>query len=418
MNIKYAFKISFVALKTNKSRSILTILGIVIGITAILIVTSLGRGAQDLILGQIQGMGSKTIIILPGRQPAGTSEASMSSMMETMFGDSLRERDIEALKKKSNVPTLARIMPIVFGSAGAVYESETYRMTIFGVDDLVIKLYDLSVAEGAFFSEDDVRTKADVVVIGSKIKEELFGSSEALGQRIKMKGRNFRVVGILAKKGSGSLVNFDDTAFVPYTTAQQYLFGIKYYHRVVLEADLEQNVDRTVKDVETTLRDLHNITDSNKDDFHLETQAGLMDTVGTITSILTIFLAAVAAISLVVGGVGIMNIMLVSVTERTREIGLRKALGATKRDILSQFLFEAMALTAAGGIIGIILGASISFLVSLALSSKLGVNWAFTFPFSATLLGLGVSTAVGFFFGLYPARQASRKNPIEALRYE
>jgi putative ABC transport system permease protein len=335
-----------------------------------------------------------------------------------MFGDSLKERDVEALQKKSNVPTLTRLMPIVFGTANATYENELYKLTILGANDWVISLYDLSLSEGSFFTDEDVKARADVVVIGSKVKDELFGSSDALGQKIKIKDRNFRVIGILKKKGSGSLVNFDDGAFVPYTTAQQYLFGIKYYHRIVIEADSEADVDQTVADVESTLRETHNIDDPEKDDFHLETQAGLMDTVGMITSILTLFLAAVAAISLLVGGVGIMNIMLVSVTERTREIGLRKALGATRRDILVQFLLEAITLTGVGGLIGIAFGATFSFMSALALSKFANLDWQFVFPVSAMLLGLGVSAAVGLIFGIYPARQAASKSPIEALRYE
>ncbi|MDO8429943.1 MAG: ABC transporter permease [bacterium] len=413
MIFKYNLKTALRGLEANKSRSSLTILGIVIGITAIMMVMSLGEGAQNLILSQIQTIGSKTIAILPGRQPKGIMDS-----LGTMFGDSLKERDVEALKKKSNVPNLAKIMPLVFGSASATYQNESYRLTIFGVDDLVVKIYDLEIENGDFFTGEDVKGRADVVVIGSKVKEELFGSSEAIGQKIKSKGRSLRVVGVLKKKGSGSMVNFDDAVFIPYSTAQQYLFGIKYYHRIIVEADSENNVSRTVEDIKITLRNMHNITDPEKDDFYIETQEGMMSMVSTVTSALTLFLAAVAAISLLVGGVGIMNIMLVSVTERTREIGLRKAIGATEKNILTQFLLEAVLLTATGGFIGIVLGASLSFLTSLVLSKYANLEWVFVFPVLAAFLGLGVSAAVGLVFGLYPARKAAQKNPIEALRYE
>ncbi len=222
----------------------------------------------------------------------------------------------------------------------------------------------------------------------------------------------------MPKKGQFSFLNFDEVAIIPYTTAQQYIFGIKYFHRLVIEADSEANVPRTVEDIKITLRNSHNITDPEKDDFFIETQTEAMETVSTITNVLTLLLAAVAAISLLVGGVGIMNIMLVSVTERTREIGLRKAIGATEKDILTQFLLEAVILTLIGGIIGIILGASFSFATSLILTQVLSLSWAFTFPVQAALLGLGVAAFVGLVFGLYPARQASLKSPIEALRYE
>ncbi len=412
MTLKYSVKTAVGGLRTHKSRSVLTILGIVIGITAIILVMSLGEGAQNLILSQVQSIGSKTIAIVPGRQPKGPTD-----IIATLT-DSLKPKDLEMLKKKANVPHLAKIMPIVFGSQTASYGSETYRPTIFGVTDLFAKIYDVYPSEGRLFSEDEIKGFSDVVIIGSKVKDELFGNDEALGQKIKIKGKNFRIIGILGKKGQFLFLNFDEAAIIPYTTAQQYIFGIKYFHRIVVEADEEKNVEATVENIKATLRDSHGVSDPSKDDFFIETQAQAMETIGTITNVLTMFLAAVAAISLLVGGVGIMNIMLVSVTERTREIGLRKALGATEKNILLQFLLEAVILTALGGIIGILLGASLSFLVSLILGNYLALNWAFVFPIQGALLGLGVATGVGLIFGLYPARQASLKSPIEALRYE
>lgn len=412
MTLKYSVKTAVSGLRTHKSRSVLTILGIVIGITAIILVMSLGEGAQNLILSQVQSIGSKTIAIVPGRQPKGPTDIIAT------FTDSLKPKDLEVLQKKANVPHLAKIMPIVFGSQTASYGNETYRPTIFGVTDLFAKIYDIYPSEGRLFNEDEIKGFSDVAIIGSKVKDELFGNDEALGQKIKIKGKNFRIIGILGKKGQFLFLNFDEAAIIPYTTAQQYIFGIKYFHRIVVEADEEKNVEATVEDIKVTLRDSHDITDPSKDDFFIETQAQAMETISTITNVLTLFLAAVAAISLLVGGVGIMNIMLVSVTERTREIGLRKALGATEKNILLQFLLEAVILTALGGIIGILLGASLSFLASLILGNYLALNWAFVFPIQGALLGLGVATAVGLVFGLYPARQASLKSPIEALRYE
>ncbi len=412
MNFKYSAHAALAGLRTNKSRSALTILGIVIGITAIILVMSIGQGAQDLILNQVQGLGSRTIVVIPGREPKGPTDSAQ------MFSDSLKEKDLEALKNKANVPTLGSVMPIVFGGETGSYQNETFRLTIFGASEAISTIFDLVPREGIFFTDDYVRSRADVVVIGSKVKKELFGSSDAVGERIKIKDRSFTVIGVLPEKGQVSFFNFDETAIVPYTTAQQYIFGIKYFHRFMIQASSEDSILETVRDIQLTLRDSHGITDPSKDDFFVQTQADLAARLGTITSVMTLFLAAVAAISLVVGGIGIMNIMLVSVTERTREIGLRKAIGATNGDILKQFLLEAVFLTAFGGIVGIVFGVVFGYLASIGLSRALGVSWAFTFPIGSAILGLSVSTAIGLLFGIYPARQASQKSPMEALRYE
>ncbi len=412
MTLKHSIQTAYSGLEANKSRSLLTILGIVIGVAAIILVMSLGEGAQNLILGQIQGMGSKTIIVVPGREPKGPADAAQ------VMSDSLRNRDLDALERKENVPTLKTIMPLVFGGDSSSYENETYRLTIFGATPLIETIFDLPVEHGSYFTEEDVRGRTSVVIIGTKVKNELFGDSEALGQKIKIKGRSFRVIGILPEKGQVSFFNFDEAAIVPYTTAQDYIFGIKYFHRIIVESEDEGTIARTVDDITATIRESHDITIADKDDFFVETQADLASRLSTITSILTAFLAAVAAISLVVGGIGIMNIMLVSVTERTKEIGLRKALGATYRDILMQFLLEAVMLTGIGGIVGILMGASLAFIISLVLTNVLSLSWSFSFPISAAILGLGVSGLIGLVFGIYPARTAAKKSPIEALRYE
>ncbi len=396
----------------NKTRSALTILGIVIGVGAIIMVVSLGQGAKSVILGQIEGIGARTIGVIPGRQPKGPTD-----ILATLTA-SLKERDLVALSRKENVPHAEDIMPVVFGSETASFEGETYRPTIFGGTEIISEIYDTYPSRGRGITEDDVRSSADVVVLGTKAADELSPDRDILGERIKIKGRNFLVVGILPKKGGASFINFDEMALMPYTTAQNYIFGIKYFNRMVIRADNEVNVTATVEDVKATLRELHGITDPDKDDFGIETQADALKTVGTILSALTVFLALVAAISLVVGGIGIMNIMLVSVTDRTREIGLRKALGATNRNILTQFLIEAIILTGIGGVVGIILGTGFSFVVSLVVSKVYELSWQFTFPLGAAILGLAVSTLVGLVFGLYPARKASQMSPIDALRHE
>ncbi len=412
MTIRQLFKTSVIGLSTHKSRSLLTILGIVIGITAIILVMSLGEGAQSLILGQIQSIGSKVIAIVPGREPNGPS-----GFIST-FTDSLKKRDIDSLMNKTNVPHADHVMPIVFGSEAASYNGEIYQPTILGGTSYYSQIYDIYPAVGRSFSDEEVNAYSDVIVIGSKVKDELFGNEPALERKIRIKDKSFRVIGVLAKAGQVSFLNFDEAVFIPYTTAQQYIFGIKHFNRIVVAADDEKNVEATAEDIKRTLRNNHDITNPDKDDFFVQTQAEAVQTVGTILSVLTLFLASVAAISLLVGGIGIMNIMLVSVTERTQEIGLRKALGATNKDISSQFLLEAVLLTSVGGLIGITLGGSLSFIVAFGISHIYGLGWKFILPLSSIVLGLGVASAIGLVFGIYPARQAARKNPIDALRYE
>jgi putative ABC transport system permease protein len=412
MKLKYSIKTAINGLRTHKSRSALTILGIVIGITSIILIMSLGQGAKGLILGEIQGLGAKNVIILPGKEPGGPSD------LASLFADSLKERELNALKNKNNVPNAVRVMPIIFGSENGVYGNEIYKLSLFGAGEVMEALFDLKPERGIFLSDEDVRSKASVVVLGSKVKDELFGASEAVGQKVRIKNNTFRVIGVLPAKGQSSFINFDESAIIPYTTMQQYVVGTKYFNRVVVEADSENNIDAVAQDIKKTLRDLHNITDPEKDDFFVSTPAEVAEKLGTVLGTLTIFLAAVAAISLVVGGIGIMNIMLVSVTERTKEIGLRKAIGATNKNILTQFLLEAVILTGLGGVIGIILGSLFSFIASILIVKFAGLDWSFTFPYNAAILGLVVSSLVGLVFGLYPARQAAKKSPMEALRYE
>jgi putative ABC transport system permease protein len=410
MTFKEYFKTSVSALKINSVRSLLTILGIVIGIAAIILIMSLGKGAQKLIISQVQGLGTKSVIVVPGRQLDGPPT--------TVGLQSLKKRDLEELSKKYNVPHAANVIPVIFGNDIAEFESQNFRAQIYGSSELMPFVFEANPVEGTFFSEEDVTGVASIVVIGSKVNEELFPNGSGLGKRIKIKGRSFKVIGILEEKGSTTIINFDDGVVVPYTTAQKYLFGSKHFDRILVDVDTELNINSTLEDVAQTLRTTHNIDDPTKDDFTLVNQKALADKVGVITSALTYFLALVAAISLLVGGIGIMNIMLVSVNERTREIGLRKAVGATTKNILIQFLVESVVLTLLGGLIGIVLGTGASFIISIILSKIVSFNWDFIFPFSGALLGIGVSSAIGLIFGVYPARQAAKKSPIEALRYE
>ncbi|MBI2120062.1 MAG: ABC transporter permease [Parcubacteria group bacterium] len=412
MRLKHTLKIAGKSVAINRSRSVLTILGIVIGIASVIVIVSLGDGATALIKSQIEGIGSQTISIELGREPTTPTDVAQ------IFSDSLKPKDIELLEKKENVPGLAEIMPEVYGGVVGAYENETYRFTILGATDRLTRIMDLGEVSGDFLTEDSVKESASVAVLGSKVKDKLFGADDAIGKKVRVKGVNLRVIGVLPKKGSSSLFSFDDMVIVPYTTAQNYILGQKHFNQIIVLADTNIPFEETVRDVKTTLRESHGITDTAKDDFHIGTQADLLKRISTVTLALTLLLASVAGISLLVGGVGIMNIMFVSIIERTREIGLRKALGATNGNILAQFLAEAILLTFIGGAVGVLFGALVSYIFSIIINQATAINWEFSFPIKGAIVALGVSTFIGLVFGIYPARKAAQKNPIEALRYE
>jgi putative ABC transport system permease protein len=413
MQVWDTVRMAATGLTTHRSRSLLTILGIVIGIGAIIVVVALGESGKRLIIGEIQNMGPRNIFIVPGKASMDIANAGA-----TLFTDSLRVKDLEDLEKKANVPDAVSVTPIVFGNITSTYGNESYIGMVMGSTPNIVRLFNLTVAQGAFFPEESVTQKEAVVVIGKKVADELFHIQDPIGQKIKIKDKNYRVIGVFGQKGQGSFVNFDEAVVAPYTVVQQYILGVKHFQRMVVEVNDETNIKNAARDIGTLLRNNHDIDDPSKDDFSIMTQDDIAQTINTVTNILTIVLSSVAAISLVVGGVGIMNIMLVSVMERTREIGLRKALGATDRNILNQFLSEAVMLTVSGGVIGVIIGAGIGIVLALLIKYIYGIAFTFTFPVGGAVTGLIVATVVGFIFGIIPARQASKKSPMEALRYE
>ena len=401
-------------LRLNWGRSLLTILGIVIGIVAIVLVIALGGSAQGLILQEVESIGAQAIIIRPGRQPDNPGQFA-----ESAFSDSLKERDVIALRNPFNVPAAKSINPAILVPGEVTFQNNVFRATSFGwTPDALQALFNIVPAEGAYFTTDDIRQHARVAVIGDKVKRELFGQSDAIGHSIRIRDRAIRVVGVFAPQGQVLAFNVDEVVLMPYTTAQKDMLSIDYYHEIFVEVGPEADAATVSDDITATLRETHGITNPDKDDFFLITQQDIVNSLETITRVLTIFLVAMASISLVVGGVGIMNIMLVSVTERTQEIGLRKAMGATNKDIRQQFLAEAVLLTVGGGIIGTSGALFLAALVTVVARTYFNLNWPYTFPLSGIFLGVGTAIVLGLTFGIYPAQKAAKKHPIEALRYE
>jgi len=414
MRLVDIFKLSIQGLTVHKSRSALTILGIVIGITSIMTVMSAGDSAQQLIVGQFERFGPANVFVLPGRRASSAADSASSLLV-----DSLKVDDYEDLKNKALVPSAANVVPYAFGSelvsGGA---SETHSGPIIGSTPYSQKNWDLTVAEGRYFDDSDVQDRRRIAVIGDEMKVQLFGADNPVGKNIRIKDQSFQIIGVLERQGSGMFVDFNSAIIGPYTAIQQQVLGIRHFQRIAVEAVSIEDVPGMVRDVESLLRTNHNIDDPRDDDFYIETQQSIADQVNAVTGILTALLGIVAAISLLVGGVGIMNIMYVSVTERTKEIGLSKALGASNKTVLAQFLFEALFLTFTAGIIGVIGGLVLTALLAFAATQFAGLDFPLIFSVSGALMGVGVSVGIGLVFGIFPARKASRKSPIEALHNE
>ncbi len=405
MIISDLFQETYIALSSNKVRSGLTMLGIIIGIGSVIAMVSIGQGASGQIQSSIEGLGSNLLTVLPGViQPGRGIVSSGRGAAQT-----LKNEDIDVLKQITGVayvsPELQRRFQIT--STGG----NNTNSTIIGVVPEYQQVRNVSVEEGQFIAENQLRSMGRVAVLGPTVAKDLFADSDPIGKTIRINKINFKVIGVLASKGSAGFFNPDDTVFVPLTTMQKILAGADFLSTIAISVQDKNLMPQAQSDATAALAAKHRVDPQNPD-FSILSQADIIGTLTQVTNTFTIFLAAVAGISLLVGGIGIMNMMLTTVTERTREIGLRKAIGAKKKDISLQFLSEAVMLTFLGGVIGVMLGWTISF----AVSSFAGI--ATSVSISSILLAFGVSAAIGIIFGYYPARRAAGLNPIEALRYE
>lgn len=397
--------IALEGLRANKLRSVLTMLGIIIGVGAVIAMVSLGMGVRQKVQSSIASLGSNLLIIVPGAtSPTGVRMAAGSST-------TLLPKDAQAIARE--VPGAGLVAPSVSRQYQVVFNNRNWYTNVQGTTPEFLAIRNFSLESGVSFSTQDLNTRARVVILGKTTAENLFGDISPIGQTIRINKAPFRVIGVLGAKGqSATGHDQDDFAIIPLTTAQERMMGINYLHNISVQAVSEDAVDQVQEDITQLLRARHRIALGAEDNFTVRNLAAVMATAEETTKTITLLLGNIAAISLLVGGIGIMNIMLVSVTERTREIGIRKALGATYANILLQFLIEAVVIGVTGGLIGIALGIGASYLISAL------ADWNTVISMWAIVAAFGFSVMIGLFFGLYPARKAALLDPIEALRYE
>lgn len=401
---KESFLMAWASLVANKLRSLLTMLGIIIGVAAVIALVSIGNGVKQDIEDSISSLGSNLLVVLPGAPRTPGARPSQGSMK------SLKISDYEAIAKLEGVKAAS---PMTNGSYVVIYQNKNWTTSVAGVNANFQDVNNWTMTSGRFFSDKNVQNRERVAVVGQTVVKNLFADEDPVGKEIRVKNIPFRVIGVLKSKGNGTMGNDqDDTVLIPYTTSMERVEGIDYLRRVYVVAKDDEGIDRLQADIENLLRVRHNIKDTNLDDFNIQNMKSIMETVAQTTGTFTLFLGAVAAISLVVGGIGIMNIMLVSVTERTREIGVRKALGATYSVIVTQFLIEAVVISLIGGFIGIAFGIGASKVIGMVS----GMSTVVSVP--TIIMSFAFSMAIGLIFGIYPARKAAKLNPIDALHYE
>lgn len=407
MDVIESFSTALESLVTNKLRAALTMLGIVIGVAAVIALLALGNGVSESIESEIRGVGSNLISVITDYDNSDGYPA-------------LSQDDVYALADPLYAPSVRRVAAEVQGSQQVLYSGREVRITVSGVTADYFAVRNMTIGIGSSLTEGDVASQSRVVVLGANVAEDLFGEEQyPIGLAVKIKGVQYRVVGVLESKGGAGFISEDDQAFVPLTTAQNRLYtrrtrtGERKVDAIYAEAMDAKQIDSATDQIKNVLRDRHGIAYQADDDFRVISQTAILDVFGAVTNAINLFLGAIAGISLLVGGIGIMNIMLVSVTERTREIGIRKAVGALKRDILTQFLIESLVLSLTGGLLGVALGA----LAANAIGS-LSADLTPVIKIGNVLMSFGFAAAVGLIFGIYPAWRAASLRPIEALRYE
>ena len=400
-----SLRMAITALLANKMRSILTMLGIIIGVGSVIVMIAIGLGVQQTVTSSIASLGSNMIIVTPGSTNQGGVRSAAGS------SQTLKLDDAEAIKKK--IKNIDYVSPTVNSSYQVVYGNQNWNSSVYGVTPEFLNIRDLTVSTGSFISNQDLESRNRVAVIGTTVATNLFGETNPVGKNIRVNNQPYKVIGVLESKGQSSMgSDQDDMVIVPLTTAQERLMGITYIRTINIQASSADQIEPVQAQVEVLLRQRHHIVGDKEDDFTVRNLTSLMEVMKTNTTTLTLFLGSIAAISLIVGGIGIMNIMMVSVTERTREIGIRKALGATFQNIMMQFLIESVVIGVVGGLLGIFLG------ISLALVLGKFTQFYTVITASPIIISFAVSVGTGLFFGIYPARKAARLDPIEALRYE
>jgi len=406
MNVTNLIKIALKAMARNKTRTFLTMLGIIIGVTSVITMLAIGEGSKTSIQGQISNMGTNMIIVFP------SSDAPGGVRQEASATQTLEIKDVELIM--ANAEHVSAVSPAITGRGQVVFGSNNWPTTMQGVSPDFTTIRKMEVEQGIMFSKSDVHAAAKVAVIGQTVVENLFPTGESpIGKTIRFKSIPFKVIGILKEKGENTFgQDQDDIILTPYTTLQKRVLAITHVQNIYASAANEDVTELAVAEISSILRESHMLSPNDDDDFVVRSQKELLSTFTSTSQLLTVLLAAISGISLLVGGIGIMNIMFVSVTERTREIGLRMAIGGKGVDILTQFLMEAVIVSVGGGLIGILFGLGIAYFVSGIL------NWPVTVTNSSIFISFLVCAIVGVFFGWYPARKAANLDPIEALRYE